>query len=98
VLLIVSARRARLEPAATTTAAADDLTPAPDELACKDLVELVADYLDGALAPDRKDALERHLAGCDGCVEYVDQIASTMRALQAAYPQARTAATTISID
>jgi predicted MFS family arabinose efflux permease len=98
VLLIVSARRAPLEPAATTTVAADDLTPAPDELACKDLVELVADYLDGALAPDRKDALERHLAGCDGCVEYVEQIASTMRALQAAYPQARTAATTISID
>jgi hypothetical protein len=31
-------------------------------------------------------------------VEYVEQIASTMRALQAAYPQARTAATTISID
>jgi predicted MFS family arabinose efflux permease len=97
VLLIASARRARAEPVAATLAA-DDLTPAPDELACKDLVELVADYMDGALAPERKDALERHLAGCDGCVEYVDQIASTMRALRAAYPHPLTAATTISTE
>jgi MFS family permease len=97
VLLIASARRARAAPVAATLAA-DGLTPAPDELACKDLVELVADYMDGALAPERKDALETHLAGCDGCVEYVDQIASTMRALRAAYPHARTVAATISTE
>jgi hypothetical protein len=41
---------------------------------CRDLVELVTEYLDEALPPDLHAAVGRHLAGCVGCVEYVRQL------------------------
>jgi predicted MFS family arabinose efflux permease len=78
-LLIASAARRRPEP---PTAAAEPRAPTSDEFACKELVELVTDYLDGVLPPDRRNEFETHLADCDGCVEYVRQIGATVRALQ----------------
>jgi MFS family permease len=73
-LLIASAvRRPRTVPAAP-----------PEELACKELVEMVTDYLEGALPPDLKATVHQYLAGCDGCSEYVRQIALTIRTLQQA--------------
>jgi MFS family permease len=58
--------------------------PQPDEFACKELVELVTGYFDGVLPPELKDKFQTHLAGCDGCVEYVRQIGVTIRALKEA--------------
>jgi Major Facilitator Superfamily/Putative zinc-finger len=55
----------------------------PEELACQDVVEEVTDYLEDALAPERRAELENHLAGCDGCTEYVGQIRATADALGA---------------
>jgi MFS family permease len=55
-----------------------------DELACQELVELVTDYLEGVLPPDLTGAVRQHLDGCDGCTEYVRQIALTVKALQQA--------------
>lgn len=79
-LLIASVlRRPKLLPAAT-----GDLAAQPDELACKELVELVTDYLDGVLPPDLKGKFQQHLNGCGGCGEYVRQIGLTIRALQQA--------------
>ena len=80
-LLIASVlrRRPKLLPEAT-----GDLAAQPDEFACKELVELVTDYLDGVLPPDLKDKFQQHLNGCGGCVEYVRQIGLTIRALQQA--------------
>ena len=80
-LLIASVARRRPEP---VTAVAGPRAPASDEFACKELVELVTDYLDRVLPPDRRDEFQAHLAGCDGCVEYVRQIGVTVRALQEA--------------
>src|SRR5260370_24504264 len=37
----------------------------PDEFACKELVELVTDYLDGVLPPELKDAFQTHLASLE---------------------------------
>ncbi len=51
-----------------------------DDLACIELVELVTEYLDDALPPGERDRIERHLAGCDGCATYVDQIRQTIAA------------------
>jgi hypothetical protein len=42
-------------------------------------VELVTDYLEGALAPDLHARLTAHLDACPPCVEYVDQIRTTSR-------------------
>ena len=51
----------------------------PVEMNCQTLVELVTDYLEGALpAPDR-ERLEAHLAVCEGCTRYLEQIRTTIR-------------------
>ena len=50
-----------------------------EALSCQELVELVTDYLDGALDERDLRAFEAHIAGCDGCTEYLEQIRTTIR-------------------
>ena len=52
------------------------------ELSCQELVELVTDYLEGVLDPSRLAALDAHLAACDGCDTYVEQMRQTVAALR----------------
>ena len=52
------------------------------QLSCRELVELVTDYLEGTLDPARLAALDAHLAGCDGCGTYVEQMRQTVAALR----------------
>ena len=49
------------------------------ELTCQELVELVTDYLEDALAPEARTRFEQHLVACDGCTIYLDQLRETMR-------------------
>jgi MFS family permease len=76
-LLILSVRASRgtepVEVAATAKEEAVQVTQHAEEMACKQLVELVADYLDDTLSPDMKTRFEEHLAGCDGCSTYLNQ-------------------------
>lgn len=51
-----------------------------EELTCRELVELVSDYLDGAMAPGQRARFERHVAECDGCTEVVEQFRTTVAA------------------
>ena len=48
-------------------------------LNCNEVVELVTAYLDGALKRRDRKAFERHLARCDGCTNYVEQIRLTIQ-------------------
>ena len=48
-------------------------------LACRDLVEIVTDYLEGALPRRQRARVERHLAECSGCSAYLDQMRETIR-------------------
>jgi anti-sigma factor RsiW len=50
-------------------------------VACQQVVELVTDYLEGALDEDVATALEAHLGLCSGCAEYIEQMRATIRAL-----------------
>ena len=51
------------------------------DLRCDHVVEMVTDFLDGALDPaDERDLLE-HLNGCDGCSTYVEQYRQAVRTL-----------------
>ncbi len=45
-----------------------------DDLACVELVEIVTDYLEGALPAAEASRLERHLETCPGCSEYLEQL------------------------
>ena len=47
---------------------------ADHEMACKELVEVVTDYLEGATTAEDRRRFEQHLGECDFCVEYVDQM------------------------
>jgi anti-sigma factor RsiW len=49
----------------------------PGGISCREVVELVTDYLDGALSDAETDRMEEHLKLCPPCVEYVDQIRAT---------------------
>ena len=46
----------------------------PDPLTCRELVELITDYLEGAMPPDERARFEAHVAECDGCEAYVRQM------------------------
>jgi anti-sigma factor RsiW len=48
---------------------------------CRELVELVTAYLDGALPADVRAAFEAHLAECPGCAAYLEQMRTTIRIL-----------------
>ena len=50
-----------------------------NEMTCKELVELVTDYLDGTLPDEIRRRMEGHLAGCDGCTNYLEQMRQTIR-------------------
>lgn len=52
-----------------------------DALTCQQLVELVTDYLEGALADAARADFTAHLAGCPACAEYVGQFRRTIGAL-----------------
>jgi anti-sigma factor RsiW len=48
------------------------------EVVCQQAVELVTDYLDGALSRPARRRLERHLRGCPHCTEYFAQVRATI--------------------
>ena len=50
-------------------------------LTCRELVELVTDYLEDRLPAEARARFEEHLASCNGCQAYVDQMRLTLRAL-----------------
>jgi Putative zinc-finger len=86
VLLVVSVRASRgvvpVEVAPTAKAEAVEVAQRAHDIACKQLVELVADYLDDALSPEMRARFEEHLAGCDGCTTYLGQTQRVMAELR----------------
>jgi anti-sigma factor RsiW len=51
------------------------------DLSCREVVELVTDYLEGRLSRRDRRRFEKHLSACDGCTRYVEQMRITIRAL-----------------
>ena len=52
-----------------------------EPISCQEIVELVTDYLEGALPPELHARFEHHLALCEGCGRYVEQIRMTVEAV-----------------
>jgi anti-sigma factor RsiW len=48
------------------------------EMPCRELVEVITDYLDGALPPEDRLRFDAHLAECPPCTEYVEQFRHTI--------------------
>jgi anti-sigma factor RsiW len=48
-------------------------------LTCHEVIDLITDYLEDALRSDDRRRVEEHLALCDGCTTYLDQMRETIR-------------------
>jgi anti-sigma factor RsiW len=64
----------------------DDLTALDfsitiDEVTCQQFVELLTDYVEGALPTHTLGHVEEHLVMCDWCVTYLEQMETTIAAL-----------------
>ena len=49
------------------------------EMTCKELVELVTEYLEGTLPAEVRRRMQKHLSGCEGCTHYLEQMRETIR-------------------
>jgi anti-sigma factor RsiW len=49
-----------------------------EDLVCRQVVELVSDYLEDVLPRAERKRFERHLAGCPHCTAYLEQIRFTV--------------------
>jgi predicted anti-sigma-YlaC factor YlaD len=64
-----------------------------DPLVCREFVQLVSDYLEGCLPEAERVRFEGHLAECDGCTGYLEDIGrlvGSLRALPVAPPDPAT--------
>jgi anti-sigma factor RsiW len=50
-----------------------------DDLTCRELVELVTEYLDGALSPAETGRFEAHLAHCPDCRAHLEGMRLTIQ-------------------
>jgi anti-sigma factor RsiW len=56
----------------------DDELP---EMPCRELVELVTDYLEDRLPTCDRARFEAHIADCEDCATYLEQLRQTIRLL-----------------
>jgi anti-sigma factor RsiW len=49
-----------------------------EQLSCRELVELVTDYLEGDLSEDERARFDHHISRCDGCRAYLEQMRQTI--------------------
>lgn len=47
-------------------------------LKCRDITNLLLDYLEGALDPSVRQQLDTHLADCPGCVAFINTYRHTI--------------------
>ena len=52
------------------------------ELSCADVVELLTDYVEGALQRAVADRVTVHLSRCEDCTVYLDQMSRTVAAMR----------------
>jgi anti-sigma factor RsiW len=57
------------------------MRPSVEELTCRELVELVTEYFEGALPAPERVRFEEHVAGCEPCRSYIAQLEATIAAV-----------------
>lgn len=48
-------------------------------LTCREVIDLLTDYLEDALGSKERRRVEEHLATCDGCTAYLETLRETIR-------------------
>ena len=54
-------------------------------ITCRELIDFIADYLDGTLPEGSRREFDRHLAVCPSCVAYLDGYRKTVEMGKAAF-------------
>ena len=49
------------------------------EIRCRELVEVITDYLEGAMDAELHASFEAHLSGCPHCTHYLQQVQAMIR-------------------
>lgn len=52
----------------------------PHEIECRQIAELLGDYLDGTLPRPTRDLIDFHIDGCPPCVAFINTYRGTMDA------------------
>lgn len=52
------------------------------DIRCGEIVDLLADYLEGSLPPETARGLEAHLEGCSPCIAFVNTYRGTVNAVR----------------
>lgn len=62
--------------------------PGPDDadIECRQIAELLGDYLEGALPPNIRELIEFHIEGCGPCVAFLNTYRGTVDAARALRP------------
>ncbi len=68
-----------------------------DPLVCREFVELVTDYLEGRLGDGDRVRFEAHLAECDGCDGYLEDMRRMVNSLQSFPPPPADPATRVAL-
>jgi anti-sigma factor RsiW len=55
------------------------ILPGRGQLVCQQMVELITDYLEDALSRSQRRRFDAHLADCEHCTEYLQQMRATIR-------------------
>lgn len=55
-------------------------------ISCADALELMTDHLEGALSEADAERMRAHLAGCQACRVFLDQLRSTIKIVQGSGP------------
>ena len=69
-----------------------------EELSCQELVELVTDYFEGAMAPEERERFDAHVADCPGCEIYLEQMRATITLAGASADLAERPETTVLLE
>jgi predicted anti-sigma-YlaC factor YlaD len=48
-------------------------------LTCHEIIKLLSTYIEGGLTADNRSRVDEHLALCDGCTTYLEQMRETIR-------------------
>jgi anti-sigma factor RsiW len=59
-------------------------TEGREYITCRELIEFLIDYVDGALPEERRTEFERHLKVCPSCRNYLDSYRMTIKLGKAA--------------
>jgi anti-sigma factor RsiW len=58
------------------------------DLVCQEVVELVTEYLGGAMQPEDRVRLEQHLLACPPCTAHLAQVRATLELARDLRPEA----------